>query len=163
MADIRTHYLDTSALVRLLVKEECSAALLTYIGPHATRFVTSLCFAETLGVLKAKRFRKKDPELSAEQYLSACEELMAHVRNGTLEIEDIRISQKDTYDEVEHLASKYSLDTSDAFQLVTLKRGILSSLEGESRPILVTADENLAKAAKSEGLRAWDCVHDAPP
>jgi len=160
MADIRTHYLDASALVKLLVEEDGSLVVRTYIGPHATRIVTSLCFAETLGVLKAKHLRNL---LSNEQYLSACEELMASIRNETLEIEDIDISQRETYEEVEYLAKKHSLDISDAFQLVTLKRGLLSSLEGESRPILITADKRLATAAKSEGYRVWDCMNDPIP
>ena len=157
MADIHTHYLDASALVKLLVDEDGSTAVRTYLKSHATRLVTSLCFAESLGALKAKHTRKL---LSTNQYLSACEELMAHLRNETLVVEDIGISQRETYDEVEHYAKKHSLDISDAFQLVTLRRGLLSSLEGASRPILVTADEALAKAAKSEGFRAWNCMHD---
>ncbi len=157
MADIRTHYLDTSVIVKLLIDEDGSSTVRTYLGRHATLVTTSVCFAETLGVLKAKFLRGL---LSEEQYLAACEELMAYLRNETLEIDDVGISQRRTFDEVEHLAKKYSLDISDAYQLVTLRRGLYSPLEGDSRPILVTADEALAKAAKSEGLRVWDCLRE---
>jgi predicted nucleic acid-binding protein len=58
MADIRTRYLDTSAIVKLFVAEDGSMALRSYLGQHAVLFTTSLCFAETLGVLKAKYLRK---------------------------------------------------------------------------------------------------------
>lgn len=61
MADIRTHYLYTSAIVKLFVVEDGSLALRNYIGQHAVLFTTSLCFAETLGVLKAKYVRRLLP------------------------------------------------------------------------------------------------------
>jgi len=80
MIYIRTHYLDAFALVKLLIDEDGSAAVRSYLGPHAIRRTTSLCFAETLGVLKAKHERSR---ISDEQYLASCEELMAHVRAQT--------------------------------------------------------------------------------
>lgn len=160
MRTIRTHYLDTSAIVKLLVDEDGSAVVRAYLGSHATLATTSVCLAETLGVLKLK-FRRK--LLSEEQYLAASEELLAHVRNETLEIDDIGISERSTFDEMESLIKRYSLDVADAYQLVTLTRGLYSRLEGDSRPILVTADEALAKAAKSEGLRAWDLLRESAP
>jgi len=160
MTTIRTHYLDASAIVKLLIDEEGTVALRSYMDSHATRVTTSLCFAETLGVLKAKH---KHKHISAEQYLAACEELIAELRNETLVIEDIGLMERRVFDEVEILCGKYGLDLSDAFQLLTLRSGQLSSLEGDSRPILVTADKKLATAARSEGLRAWDCMHEPAP
>lgn len=160
MAAIRTHYLDASAIVKLLIDEDGSATLRSYLDPHATRVTTSLCFAETLGVLKAKNLHK---HISTELYLAACEELMAHLRGETLTIEDIGITERTVFDEVERLARAYTVDLSDAYQLLTVRCGILSYLEGDSRPILVTADKRLAAAARSEGLLAWDCMHDAAP
>ena len=160
MTTIRTHYLDASAIIKLLIDEEGTAALRSYMDSHATRVTTSLCFAETLGVLKAKHNHKR---ISAEQYLAACEELIADLRNETLVIEDIGLTERRVFDEVEILCRKHRLDLSDAFQLLTLCSGQLSSLEGDSRPILVTADKKLATAARSEGLRAWDCMHEPAP
>jgi predicted nucleic acid-binding protein len=160
VAHIRTHYLDASAIVKLLIDEDGSVALRAYLGPHATRVTTSLCFAETLGVLKAKHAHN---HINAEEYLAACEELMAHLRCQTLTIEDIGISKRVVFDEVERLGKAHALDLSDACQLLTLRRGALSFLEGDSRPILVTADKKLAAAAKAEGLRAWDCMHEPAP
>lgn len=160
MADIRTHYLDASAIIKLLLDEVGSDVLRAYLARHATLMTTSLCFAETLGVLKAKHAHK---HISMERYLAACEELMAHIRGATLEIEDIRITERAVFDEVERCVRAHTLDLSDACQLVTVRSGALSTLEGDSRPILVTADKRLAAAARQEGLRAWDCLHEEAP
>lgn len=157
MDGIRTHYLDASAIVKLLVDEEGSDSLRAYCGVHSNFYATSVCFVETLGVLKAKARRQ---QLTQEEYLAACEDLIARLRDGTLEIEDIGISQRQVFDEVEQLAKKQSLDISDAYQLVTLNRGALSRLKTGVQPILITADGGLACAARSEGLRAWDCLRE---
>jgi predicted nucleic acid-binding protein len=157
---IRTHYLDASALVKLFIDEIGSAAVRSYLEPHATRITTALCFAETLGVLKAKHVHK---HLTMEEYLSACEDMMGCLRGQTLTIEDIGITERVVFDEVERLAKAHALDLSDACQLLTLRRGALSSLEGDSRPILITADKKLAAAARSEGLRVWDCMNEPAP
>lgn len=108
---VRTHYLDSSAIAKLLIEEVGSSAVRTYLRPHATRVVTSLCFAETLGVLKAK---KEHGHISREQYLSACEELMAEIRGQTLAIEDIGITERSVFFEVEALCKMHDLDLSDA-------------------------------------------------
>jgi len=157
---IRTAYLDASAIVKLLVKEDGSAPVRDYFSENSVFATTSLCFAETLGALKIKFIHQL---LSLEQYLAACAELMAHLRGQTLEIEDIGISDSSIFDEVERLAAKHSLDVSDAYQLLTLQRGGFSSLTGDSKPILITADRGLAAAARKEGLRVWDCLRDPAP
>ncbi|MCR4347851.1 MAG: type II toxin-antitoxin system VapC family toxin [Sulfuricaulis sp.] len=159
MQYIRTQYLDASALVKLAIEEDHSQKLRAYCG-RAVLSTTSLCFMEALGVLKGKWTHGR---LSQEQYLAACEELVARARTSTLEVEDIGIFERDVYDQAEALATKHCLDISDAFQLLTLKHGMYAPLEGESRPTLVTADKRLAKAAISEGLQAWDCVHEPLP
>lgn len=160
MTDIRTHYIDTSAIIKLLVREPASDAIRSYCGRHAVFATTGICFAETLGVLKAKYLRK---ELTQSEYLAACDELMVYVRDETLQIEDIGVAAQETFQEVERLAQAHDLDISDAYQLVTIKTGFFSQFKGGSEPLLVTADETLAKAARKEGLRAWDCVHETAP
>ena len=164
MARGRTHYLDASALVKLVIAEDHAQKLRAYCG-RALLATTSLCFGEALGVLKGKW---EHGRLTHETYLTACEDLFGRVRNNSLEIEDTRLLSADPqeakaiYDEVETLAQKYSLDLSDALQLRTLRSGMYSRLEGTARASLITADGKLARAARSEGMPAWDCVHDAP-
>ena len=159
MARGRTHYLHASALVKLVIPEDHADKLRAYCG-RALLASTSLCFGEALGVLKGKWTHNR---LTQEEYLAACEELFAHVRNETLEIEDSPIFSRASYDEIERLAQKHSIDISDALQLLTLRSGTYSKLEGTARASLVTADRKLANAAKAEGMTAWDCVHDAAP
>lgn len=161
----RTHYLDASALVKLVIAEDHAEKLRAYCG-RALLATTSLCFGEALGVLKGKW---EHGHLTQEGYLAACEDLFARVRNGSLEIEDVSLLWGDrqelraNYEKIEKLARKYSLDISDALQLLTLRSGTYSRLESTARASLVTADCKLARAAKAEGMPAWDCVHDAAP
>lgn len=56
---IRIHYLDASAIVKLVLDETGSAELRQYFDKESNFTVTSLCFAEALGVLKVKRFNQK--------------------------------------------------------------------------------------------------------
>ena len=89
---------------------------------------------------------------------------MACVRDGTFVIDnDVDITAKEIFDEVETLATKYALDVADAYQLVTLKRGMFSKMTDDSQPILVTADRALAGAARGESMRAWECLHEPAP
>jgi predicted nucleic acid-binding protein len=165
MARGHTHYLDASALVKLVIAEDHAEKLRAYCG-RALLATTSLCFGEALGVLKGKWTHGR---LTQQAYLAACEDLFARVRNDSLEIEDTPLLSGDpqelraNYERIETLAHKHSLDISDALQLLTLRSGTYSRLEGTARASLVTADCKLARAAKAEGMPAWDCVHDPAP
>jgi predicted nucleic acid-binding protein len=64
---------------------------------------------------------------------------------------------------VQEISDKYSLDLSDAFQILSVKEGYFSALIDESSTILVTADEALAKAARSEGIRSWYFLEEPEP
>ena len=161
MGTIRTHFLDASAIVKLLINEIGSDKIRKYFTQHSCFYTTSLCFAEALGVLKAKHFHQK--EITEEEYLAASDLLMAYIAGESIGIVEIEIKQRCVFREVENLVQKYSIDISDAFQIYTLKKGFLSSLEGDASPILITGDCNLAKSADKEGLKVWDCVKDTPP
>lgn len=166
---IRIHYLDASAIVKLILDEKGSAELRQYFGKESNFSATLLCFAEALGVLKVNRFNKKN--MTDEEYFSGCDELLAYVADNTIEIEDIEIKDRRVFSEVENLVRKYNqgkskdetIDISDAFQIVSVKRNYFSQFGNDSKPILVTGDRALAKAAVSEGLRVWNCVDELPP
>lgn len=160
MAGIRTHYLDTSAIVKLLVDEEGTVIVRDYFNRYTNFYTTSWCFVETLGALKTKYLRR---HISQKKYFDACDELMAHISGESIGIDEIEIANRETYSEVESLAQKYDLDISDAFQIVTLKRGFLSRLTGESQPMLITGDSGLAVAVRQEGLKVWDLLEEPEP
>jgi predicted nucleic acid-binding protein len=161
METIRTHLLDTSALVKLVVDEDGSERIRKYFAAKSVFWTTSLCFTEALGVLKVKHFYKK--EISKEKYLSALEELVSYLRNESISVEEVNITEISIFNEVEKISKSFSIDLADAFQIITMKKGFPSSLEGDSRTILITGDSDLAKAAIKEGLRAWDCMNEENP
>lgn len=123
--------------------------------------MTSLCFAETLGVLKVKHFHRK--ELSKDQYFYASYLLIACLRENRIMLDELPVSDLTIFLESENLSKKYKIDLVDAMQLVTVKRGRFSAFCEESRTIFITADSCLAKAAREEGLRVWNCVKEDSP
>lgn len=167
---IRIHYLDASAIVKLVLNETGSVELRQYFGKESNFTATSLCFAEALGVLKVKRFNQKS--VTDEEYFTGCDELMAYVADASIEIEDIEVKDRRVFDEVEKLIRKHNegkpndktIDISDAFQIVSVKRNYFSRFSNtDSKPILITGDQALANAAREEGLRVWYCIDELPP
>ena len=158
---VKTRIVDTSALVKYFVEEPESKALRRYLDQHGVLSVTSITFAETLGVLKSKWLHKK---LTQEEYLAASEDLAASVAGQKIQIdESVSLTDHVTFDKAESFCKRYDLDLADALQLVALKHGFFSKLAGESKTILITADGGLEKAAISEGLRAWNCRKSTTP
>lgn len=162
MKCIRINYLDASAIVKLLIKEEGSEALRSYYGRdigflfHAT----SLCFAEALAVLKVKHFYRK--EISEDEYLAACDQLFAWAGDDTeLELEDVEIKDRLVFTEAERLVKKYKIDVSDAFQIVSVKKNPLVRYGNDL--MLITGDKDLAKAALQEKIGVWNCVTEPEP
>jgi predicted nucleic acid-binding protein len=162
VATIRTHYLDASVIVKLLVKEKGSDRVREYLKGHSNFRTTSICVGEALGVLKVKHFYQK--AIDKEHYFSASEILTRWIdASGWLEIEEINISDRSVFHEVEQLCKKYSLDLSDGLQIYTLKKGFLSVLLGDSAPILITADDELADAVRREKGRVWNILKESEP
>jgi predicted nucleic acid-binding protein len=167
---IRVHYLDASAIVKLFVDEVGSDALRMYFNNESHFFTTSICFAEALGVLKSMRFYRKMP-ITDEQYFCACEELLAYASDNTIKIEDVEIKDSMVFVKVENLVRKHNkdkpkdvtIDISDAFQIAAVQQNYFSRFDNDSKPILITGDSSLAEAARSEGLRVWNCVAETPP
>ena len=166
---IRIHYLDASAIVKLFIDEVGSDTLRRYFNEESHFSTTSICFAEALGVLKAMRFYRK--EIIDEQYFCACEDLLGHASDNTIKIEDVEIKDINVFVKVENLVRKHNegkpkdktIDISDAFQIISVKLNYFSQFDNDSKPILITGDGSLAKAARSEGLRVWNCVDEIPP
>jgi predicted nucleic acid-binding protein len=157
-------YLDASAAVKLVVQEPGSENLLNYYhppsGPRGGFHITTLCFAEALGVLKRKWQRG---QLSDEQYLGKCYMLVTHCSRpgGRITLEEPGL--KETFMQATRIARTYKLDLSDALQLLTVKHGKFRHLVEESKTLLITADRDLAAAAKAEGLRVWNCRTEPTP
>lgn len=78
-------------------------------------------------------------------------------------MDEVDLSDTKIFDEVESVVKIHNVDISDAFQIVTVKRGKHSKFSGESKSLLITADTDLAIAAKAEGINTWDCLNDPVP
>jgi predicted nucleic acid-binding protein len=161
----RMHYLDASVLVKLLVKEHGTEVIEHYMAAENTSSfqVTSLCFAEALGVLKAKYLAEDRPDhIDQETYLTGADALRAYIASGRIELVDVDIADSAIFAEVEAIARTYQLDIVDAYQIVTVRKDYFSRFP-EAQPMLVTADRQLAKAARAEGLQVWNCTREPPP
>jgi predicted nucleic acid-binding protein len=156
------HYIDASAAVKLVVAEEGSARLEEYIkywSHHS--YITEFAFYETLSVLKKKRRQK---EIDEKTYHAAVPGLVAYLDENLLQIDsEFRLDNYKVIFEVGELVKKYSLDYSDALQIYTVLKGKWSGKRFECTTVFVTADSDLAKAARQEGLRVWNLSKEANP
>jgi predicted nucleic acid-binding protein len=159
-------YLDASAAVKLVVQEPGSENLHEYFhppdGPRGGFRITTLCFAEALGVLKRKWQRS---QLSDDQYRGKCYMLVTHCSRpgGRIILEDTGLEDRQKFMESTKIAKRHNLDLSDALQLLTVKYGKFRRNVEESKTLLITADRDLAAAAEAEGLRVWNCETEPTP
>lgn len=147
----RTNCLDASALVKRYVTENGSADLQVYMAGEANWYTTLFCFFEALSVLKGKLGRN---EICEDQYHKAGFDMMSEARAFVRIMEsDLDFLDPITFSEAAKICRTHKLDLSDAFQILSVKRGYASRLVGDSQTVLVTADKKLAEAATQEGLK----------
>jgi len=157
---VKPHYLDASALVKLVVEEPGSKALREFFQSNTNFHATSLCLGEALGVLKGKWQRR---EITDDAYYAATRRLIIDAWGQRIGLDSVELLDPKTHSEIEAMAKKHALDLSDALQLVTILRGRFSVLGPNSAPVLITADRGLAAAASAEGIRAWNCIAGPAP
>jgi len=155
-------YFDASAAVKLVTDESRSDVVRNYFnGPMPkSGYITGLCFAEALGVVKRK-FWKSDEE----RYHRTSFDLLSLLNERRLRIEEsIDLSDYETFFKAQKLARDHGIDLSDALQLLTIKHGPHSPFVAESKTLFITADKDLANAAQKENVRVWNCMlTDQPP
>lgn len=157
----RANCFDASALIKLYVPEEGSDILREYWGCQSTRFTTSLCFYETLSLLKVCHFNRKTIDL--ETYKNATLDLCSWFATVSESIRELPFLSPKVFFSAQKKAELYKLDLSDAFQLLTVKEGFFSRMSGEPNTLLVTADKKLANAARAEGLLVWNLLEESVP
>jgi predicted nucleic acid-binding protein len=142
-------------LVKLAVDEDYSARVRSYVfaPSQSWRVCTSYCFVESLGALKLKHRRG---ELSERAYIAGNRRLMRLVKDDTLRILPGDFPHLSAFAEAERMVKTYGIDFLDAFQLISVRES-WGYLAPPSQPILVTADGDLANAAKHETLLVWYC------
>ena len=158
---LRAEFFDASALAKIFTVEPYSTEVQSYWHLSPTKHTTPFCFYEAMNVLKSKwKFKN---QLNYEEYLEAAFKLTTWFGASSKSIKDLDFSDPIIFHETKALAARHTLDLSDAFQIMSVKKGYFSGLVNDSATILVTADKQLATSARAEGLRAWDITSEPPP
>jgi len=141
----RANCFDASALVKVFTHEVGSDVVREYFNNRSpTKYTTPFCFYETLNVLKAKWLYRA--EITKNEYTDAAFRLVAWFAASTRYTRDIDLTEPQIFFRVRDLAERHAIDLSDAFQIISVKEGYFSHLVNQSRTVLVTADEGLARA-----------------
>ena len=97
------------------------------------------------------------------QYIKYVQDFIRTVIGANLQIDEVSILSPDVRSEAERLIQTHKIDFLDCFQIVTILRGRFRHLGPESKSILITADHGLARAARAEGVRVWECTTESAP
>jgi predicted nucleic acid-binding protein len=158
---LRPHFLDASALVKLVAPEPGSDGFRKYFQTNSWFVTSPLCIAEALGVLK--RHWQRDTLTDERYYAGAWELLFSYRDGGRIQLAPEHLGQPEAFVSARQLSATYALDLSDALQLHLLLHGSLASYCEGSQAVLVSADRALTNAARAEGLLAWDILTEASP
>jgi|ERR1022692_3541066 predicted nucleic acid-binding protein len=161
---IKVRYFDASALVKLVADDVDEApgrdVLRKYFWQHAhPGYTTSFCIAEAFGAFKLKFLRKK---ISQKQYIDYVRNFIRETGNH-FKVNEVNILDPVVVTETERLVAKYKIDFIDCFQIVTIMQGEFRIFVGPSQSILITADRELAAAARAERARVWECTSESAP
>ncbi len=157
----RADFFDASALIKVFTDEPGSEIVRNYWHSRATKYTTPFCFYEAMNVLKGKwKYQRK---ITVAQYFDATFELAAWYGACCTNIEDLDFEDPLTFIGTKALAERNGLDLSDAFQIMSVKQGYFSVLVNDSSTVLITADTDLASAARREGVRVWNVLLEPPP
>jgi predicted nucleic acid-binding protein len=141
---VKTCYFDASALVKLVLDEPNSDIVREFVRRNTNLCTTSLCYAEAFGVLKRKWLERR---LTIGDYYGAARKLARDVVNK-MRLDEVEWVVPSMQDKIEQLGTRHNLDLSDALQLATLLYGTFSYMGPNSTPVLITADKDLASAAR---------------
>jgi predicted nucleic acid-binding protein len=161
----KTHYLDASALVKLVADDPDEepgrdAVRKYYSGHRDSVYATSYCVTETFSVFKRKFLQRR---ITEDQYIKYVLEFLRLILGVNLRIDEVPILSPVVSTEAERLIKKHKVDFLDCFQIVTILRGRFRELGPNSQSVLITADRDLAKAARAEGARVWECTSEPAP
>lgn len=161
----KAHYLDASALVKLVAddpSEEPGRDVLRkyYWGHIASMYATSYCITEAFSAFKTKFLRG---QITENQYIEYVRKFVRQFLGANLRQDQVQILSPVVLSEAERLIKRHKVDFLDCFQIVTIMHGQFHALGPNSQSILITADEGLAKAARDEGVRVWECRTEPAP
>jgi predicted nucleic acid-binding protein len=161
----KASYFDTSALVKLVSddqsEEQGREAVRKYYWSHiASLYTTPYCVAETFGVFKRKFLRE---QVTKDQYLKDIQTFTSTFLGCNLRQDQVAVLSPVVFSETERLVNQHGIDFVDCLQIVTLLHGQFSKLGPNSKSLLITADAELAKVARAERARVWECRTEPAP
>lgn len=157
----RAVFLDASAIIAFHTAEPMSYVLCEWWHKEATKYTSPMCLFESLNVYKSKwKFQGK---LTQDQYREACFNTYHWYQASVRHVKDLDFDSAHVFQQAYLLATKHSLDLSDAFQILSVRDGFFSRLINESATVLCTGDAGLTKAAREEGLLVWNFTMEVPP
>jgi hypothetical protein len=131
-----------------------------YYLSNGLMYTSTFCVAECFSAFKLKWLRKR---ISLEEYLRYIHEFYRLGVGHKLQLDDLEMLAPQFRSEAERLMNVHRIDFVDAVQIVTLMKGRYQHLVEGSQSILITADRALAKAARTEGARVWECTTEPSP
>ena len=161
----RASYFDASALVKLVAddpsEEQGRDTLRKYYWSHtASVYATPYCVSETFSVFKRMFVRA---EINEERYIKYVQTFIRQFLGTNLRQDQMSVLSPVVFSETERLVKAHKIDFVDCLQIVTIMHGQFHILGPNSQSILITADEGLAKAARFEGARVWNCRTEPSP
>lgn len=160
----RAHYLDASALVKLVADDRAEElgrdTLRKYYYGHPNMYATSYCVTEAFSAFKLKFLRKQIAEI---QYIKYVRDFIQNIIGENLRTDEVPILSPVVFSEAERLIKTYNIDFLDCFQIVTILHGQFHVLGPNAQSILITADRKLADAARTEGAKVWECTSEPAP
>lgn len=149
---MRPYFLDASAITKIVIDEKGSKEVRGLCRTSCVIRTTWLSLAETYGVVK-RRSRRENWQRTV--YFKKLFELQNNVQ-VRIKIDGApKLNHRDL-GEIEKILNQYQLDFSDALHIMMLKTGLYACLAGDSKPVLVAADQRLLRAARSEGIVVWN-------
>ncbi len=100
---------------------------------------------------------------SEGEYIKGIRDFLRLTVGANLRLDDLPILSPIVISEAERLIKTHDIDFLDCVQIVTIMHGQFKHLGLGSKSILITADRCLAKAARAEGVRVWECTSEPPP
>lgn len=123
-------------------------------------YSTPYCIAETFSVFKRKLLNEN---IKKEQYIKYIQKFTREFLGANLRQDQVSVLSPVVFSETERLVNDHGIDFVDCLQIVTIMHGKFSRLGPNSKSILVTADAGLARAARAEHARVWECRTEPAP
>lgn len=153
---LRSFWLDTTAIVKIYYDERGSQEIRKVFNNKTSNnfYTTEFCVYEYYNVLKRKFLT--DRVIDEDNYLRLIFMLSMDIRLKTIQYNDTQEGPDVLFLQTKEVIQKYGFDYTDAIQFVLIRKGLLGILAGESKPILITSDSGMIKAAKSENILFWN-------